>query len=482
MDAALTGRLAQLDGAPLRPDEGRLAARRRAEALDAAIRRFTPPDLQRAAVAAIGGYGRSELTPGSDVDLLIVYEPDAEDEAATVAEAILYPLWDAGLAVGHAVRTLGECAFEVRRNVDSLTAMLSARLLDGSELLVQMARKAALDVVRADRARFVALLRQGRGEREARFGRLGRTQDPHLKESLGGLRDLQCLGWLEASLDVSPSPAQRIALDEGLDLILAARAALHRVMAGRDDRLADGQREAVARELGFEPEPGWEGRDVMMRALARAGRRTAAIADELLASADGAEQAAVDPRTEAFVRMVGEGRWTPEALDAFVLLVADGGGDAVIHALDEHSLLDELLPGWSDLAGRPQHDPYHRYPVDVHLTEAATAAARMLAEAEAGAGAEAGAEAEAGARAELGVGRPVTEGCDGCRRSRRWRVRHGCAVRRRPRRSACHSARTRRRNRLRPRFRPGDGSRPRSRCHHHRLPRRAPGPGRPSAR
>jgi [protein-PII] uridylyltransferase len=384
MDAALTGRLAQLDAAPVRPSEGRLAARRRSEALDAAIRRLAPPDLRKTAIAAIGGYGRSEMTPGSDVDLLIVYEPDAEDEAATVAEAVLYPLWDAGLPVGHSVRTLGECVFEIRRNLESLTALLSVRLLDGSELLVEMARKAALDHVRADRLGFFRALRAGRAERETRFGRLGRIQEPDLKESLGGLRDLQTAGWLSVALGVEPPPDQRSALEASLDLVLGLRTALHRVTGGRDNRLADAQQQAVAEELGLEPEPGWEVRDVLMRAVARAGRGTWATVDALL-SGDGSAGAGVVPaspddveRAALLAGLGSHGAWTSDALEGFVALLGDGYGESAIRTLDERGSLGDLLPGWSDLAGRPQHDPYHRYPVDVHLTEAAAAAARWL--------------------------------------------------------------------------------------------------------
>jgi [protein-PII] uridylyltransferase len=377
MDAAFTGRLAQLDAAPIRPDEGRVAAHRRAEAFDAGIRRMAPVDMHGTAIAAIGGYGRSELTPGSDVDLLIVYEPDAEDEAAAVAEAILYPLWDAGVTVGHVVRTLGECVFEARRNLDSLTALLSARHLDGPEMLVEMARSSAYDVVRADPAAFVRSVAEARAQREHRFGRIGLIQDPDLKESLGGLRDLQVAGWLEATALAVPDPVQRSSLDRAIDLMLATRAALHRVAGAEEDRLADSNQEAVAAELGFDAEPGWEARDVLMRTLARFGRRAGSVVDALLAATEG-EPAQVEDGLDRFIASVGDGDWSPPGVDAFVGLLGDGRGAVAIDALDARGLTDRLMPGWKDVAGRPQHDPYHRYPVDVHLTESASAAARLL--------------------------------------------------------------------------------------------------------
>ena len=376
MDAALTGRLGQLDAAPITPADGRLAARRRADAMDAAVRRLVPHDLTRSALAAVGGYGRSELAPGSDVDLLIVYEHGAEDEAAAVAEAVLYPLWDAGITVGHAVRTLGECVFEARRDLRTLTSLLSARVLDGSELIVDLARDAASEIVRDDPARFLANLRGARTERDRRHGRIGRTQEPDLKESLGGLRDLQSLAWLEA--DPGWSGVTGLDVDAALDLLLAVRIALHRVTGGREDRLGEGIQEAVAAELGVEGETGWEPRDVLMRTLARAGRAVAHAVDAALAEAGTEDDAGADDAVERFVASVAEGAWSRDAVERFEALLGDGRAEQAIGVLDERGVLDDLIPGWSELSGRPQHDPYHRYPVDVHLTEAAAAAARLL--------------------------------------------------------------------------------------------------------
>jgi [protein-PII] uridylyltransferase len=243
-----------------------------------------------------------------------------------------------------------------------------------------MARKTALDVVRADPKAFVRTLVTARRERAQRFGRIGRIQDPDLKESLGGLRDLQIVGWLGAALGIDVPSDRRATLDAGLDLILAARAALHRVGDVRDDRLADAQQEAVAGELGFAAESHWESRDVLMRTLARTGRRVAAIVDDLLVETreEPDEVAGSTHGVAGFVDLVAGGGWDPASVEAFVGLLADGLADPAIAALDEHGLLDALLPGWADVAGRPQHDPYHRYPVDVHLSEAASGVARLL--------------------------------------------------------------------------------------------------------
>jgi [protein-PII] uridylyltransferase len=381
VDAALSGRLAQLDAAPLTPRDGRELARLRTAALDAAIRRLTPLDLRKTAIAAIGGYGRQEMTPASDVDLLIVYEPDAEDEAAAVAEAVLYPLWDGGLAVGHVVRTLGECVFQARRELESLTPLLSARVLDGPELLVQMAKEASLEVARADPRRFARRVAADRARREERYGRIGRTQDPDLKESLGGLRDLQTIGWLEAALGVAPPPEQAAFLEDATDLILAARTALHRVTGARENVIGDAVQEGVAQELGLQEEAGWEARDALMRLLARTGRHVATVVDELLGEAAGeaTDQASAEAvgRFAAALDAHPEG-WDEASLGAFVGLLDRGLAGPAVDELDRREALEALLPGWPAVAGRPQHDPYHRFPVDVHLVETAVEVARLL--------------------------------------------------------------------------------------------------------
>src|SRR5439155_26019553 len=179
------------------------------------------------------------------------------------------------------VRTLGECVYEARRGLESLTALLSARPLAGPELLTDLARKVAVDTARAEGSGFVDALRTTRAERAERHGRFGRAQEPDLKEGLGGLRDLQLAGWLQVALGVRPAPAQAAELDDGLDLVLAVRTALHRVTGAADNRLALGHQGAVAAELAFEPEPGWEPADLLMRTLARVGRSVSRVIDEL---------------------------------------------------------------------------------------------------------------------------------------------------------------------------------------------------------
>ena len=125
--------LRSLDRAYSTGHHGRWSGRRRAELVDACLRDLAaaagmPEDV---ALVALGGYGRGTLAPGSDLDLLILHEGSA-DAVPLLAERLLYPLWDAGLRVGHAVRTPEVCVEIAAERLDSMTAMLDGRLLVGS--------------------------------------------------------------------------------------------------------------------------------------------------------------------------------------------------------------------------------------------------------------------------------------------------------------------------------------------------------------
>lgn len=393
------------------------------------------------ALVALGGYGRRELAPGSDVDLLVLHEPgaEAEGEAERAIAAVLYPLWDAGLEVGHALRTPEECRSQAALRFDALTPLLDARLLAGSASLLALARGHVLDVAGEV---LPEELRAHRVEREAAHGLLGETLEPDLREAVGGLRDLHAAGWLAAALAPRPgaesepaaAPAGRLATlrQAGLlgpwaeaallaawsDLVLA-RTALHRTTGRRSNRLAAEHQADVAAALGTPGEDGWEPADALMRALFLHGRavglHTEAVLAEVLAAgrpgsgAPGGRGAAIvavlepDAGTgaasalEPFVRLAHRGGWiagrdlermaaapppagwTPGALEAFVEILASGeGGARALSTMDAVGLLGALVPEWDRVRGRAQRDPFHRFPVDTHLLRTTAEAARLL--------------------------------------------------------------------------------------------------------
>ena len=171
--ARLAQDLRALDRAYSPGRHGRWSARRRAELVDACLRdAYADAERPRGrvAVVAVGGYGRGELVPASDIDVLLLHEEAEPEGVAALAESLLYPLWDAGLTVGHAVRTPEDClAFAVAR-LDASTAMLDARIVTGDVELFGRARELAFGWVREDPRGFAARLVEDSQERAARYG------------------------------------------------------------------------------------------------------------------------------------------------------------------------------------------------------------------------------------------------------------------------------------------------------------------------
>jgi [protein-PII] uridylyltransferase len=160
-------------------------ARRRAGLVDVCLvdlfeRSGSPPGV---AILAIGGYGRMVQLPASDIDLLVVHDDDASI-GATV-DALLYPLWDAAFAVGHAVRTPAECLAATER-FDAWTAMLDGRLVVGDETLADRALAPVRARAREDPAGFARRLRDAADARRARFGSTAHLLEPDLKEGAAG--------------------------------------------------------------------------------------------------------------------------------------------------------------------------------------------------------------------------------------------------------------------------------------------------------
>src|SRR5437879_2019638 len=152
---------------------------------------------QQCAVVAQGGYGRGELNPASDIDLLFLYPWKVSPYVETIAEAILYALWDAGLAVGHALRNIRECERLAARDLKVKTALLDARYLCGDEPFYAEFERRMLEGVWNDSpVRFFKEKLAESIERHARAGDSVYLLQPQLKEGQGGLRDLHTALWM----------------------------------------------------------------------------------------------------------------------------------------------------------------------------------------------------------------------------------------------------------------------------------------------
>ena len=157
---------------------------------------FTMLD-RRVALIAQGGYGRAELNPNSDIDLLFIFPQRADAFVETVNEKILYALWDTGLSVGHAVRSVRDCVKLGGKDLKVKTALLDTRLLAGDAALYeQVTRTLERDLLKRNASRFFRDKVAESAERHRRYGDSVYLVEPHLKEGEGGLRDLHTAMWL----------------------------------------------------------------------------------------------------------------------------------------------------------------------------------------------------------------------------------------------------------------------------------------------
>ena len=376
----------------------------------------------RMALVAIGGYGRGELCPASDVDLMVLHGDRRPDRVRTVAERVFYPLWDAGFALGHAVRNVREAVAESRAGVDTATALLEARLLDGEEDLFEGLRAKLTGWLGRDRAGFLARLLAADAERQAKHGSAAHLMEPDVKESAGGLRDVHSVGWAGRALGLPSREAlegeglirrtERVALDDAEEFLVRIRSALHLEAGKRADRLVLDHQPRLAAEFGFDATSGLDAADALMRSLfghARHVEHVRAVAFErLLSRARGARPAPAtgwagggDPEAvmEAFAAWANGGpppsadaldelerspfepseRWSERTLRAFLSILRAGDrGAHALETMDRVEVLTRFLPEWADIRCRPQRDPFHTFTVDVHLIRAAAEAARLL--------------------------------------------------------------------------------------------------------
>jgi [protein-PII] uridylyltransferase len=415
--ARLLDELVALERAYSVGHHGRWSASRRASLVDACLGEvFEAADPPAGtALVALGGYGRGRLSPASDVDLLILHDGRHADDVASLAERILYPLWDAGLTVGHGVRTPDECVALASERLDARTAMLDGRALAGERSTWDETARRIVGLSRSEPRAFAEALLADADARRDRFGTASSLLEPDVKESAGGLRDVQLLGWLQVALGASLEElgliriAERDAVDQADEFLERVRGVLHIETHRASDRITLDQQPHVARSLGFEDEPDLPAVDGLMRAVFEHARQVEHVVrstfDRYLRGAS------VEPELErtpagvlrALVRIAREGgivpaslldavlstpfpddlEWTDEVRDAFLELLSTGSqGVGALEMLDRIGLLVRYVPAWSSVRCRPQRDPYHRFSVDVHLLHALAAMCRLLDDAD----------------------------------------------------------------------------------------------------
>jgi [protein-PII] uridylyltransferase len=388
---------------------------------------------RRAAIVAVGGYGRGELFPHSDIDILILLrQPPDEEDRATI-ENLVSLLWDLGLSLGHSVRTIEQCHFEAERDITVLTSLLESRLIAGPRGHFESFSRAIVNAVDRE-AYFRAKVLEQR-QRHTKYNEAPYSLEPNVKESPGGLRDLHVVLWIARAAGygaVWPELARRGFITAAEARIIRSserrlreiRARLHLTTGRREDRLVFDVQNAVARMSGVQATAHKLPSEVLMQQYYRAAKvvvqmntillqniehrlfardwepgtaldATFVARNELL-DIDGPAPFERDPNgilrafllmarhpelkgmTARLMRELWHARVTigpayrrdPANRATFLALLQQPKG--VLHELrrmNQLSVLGRYLPAFRRIVGQMQHDLFHVYTVDQHILQ-----------------------------------------------------------------------------------------------------------------
>lgn len=413
----------------LREHIGAAARQERAAALDVWLREMFPRHVPGVSLVAVGGLGRRECAPYSDLDLVLLHNGAAGIDR--IAAALWYPIWDARLGLDHSVRTLPEALSVAHDDVKVSLGLLDARHVAGDAALTGELVAAAADQWRRTAVRLLPQLRELTSARWAANGELAFLLEGDLKEAAGGLRDVTLLRVIgRAGVADTMRPAVRAANLRQLD----TRDALHLAVGRRIDRLVAQERAAVAELLDLD-----DG-DALLRRVAGDARTVAHALDDAWRAADRLRNGrrrgvpAGTPSRRPVARDVVEqdgelvlartaigpvpdpslslrvaaaaavvqlpiaratsewlasfspplpNPWPSAARAALVSLLGSGAGLLPTwETCDRYGLIDAWLPEWARMRSLPQHHPIHRFTLDRHLVQAAYEATAYAREVE----------------------------------------------------------------------------------------------------
>ena len=381
------------------------------------------------AIAAVGGFGRGELSPGSDLDIVIIHNGSiAEKVLSDLVNKILYPLWDKNVKIDHSVRTRSEMRDAAEADLKVALGLLDIRLVCGNPDLVESVQVDALESWRKNSKSRLPELEQSLLERHQRVGELAYLLEPDLKEARGGLRDITALRAIHRSSAIAV-PIERISVAESI--LANVREALH-VVSGRDkDRLLFQEQDKVAEHLGYADA------DALMSDVAQAARSVDYLLDstwyrlkhkgrdgagrfvkrvrstplsrditisnkEVVISADA--DFALDPviglRAAASAAQLGlpismdslerlseslsggigllTNPWPRDARENLITLIGAGSSMVqIFEALDQEEIIFHWIPEWRVVRSLPQRNVLHRHTVDRHMVETAVQAAAL---------------------------------------------------------------------------------------------------------
>ena len=374
------------------------------------------PKAPKIALLAVGGYGRGDLAPFSDLDVLVIHRSKSE-RVEPLASSLWYPIWDSGVALGHAVRSIDEQVALAKSDIDTASSLVTGRFLAGDERMAQQALEQSQVAWRRRRKKWLAEIHEASELRRVSAGEVAYTLEPDLKSGHGGLRDVQSLWWAQAA-GLSIPDADIEVLDECYEILLRARVGLHRSAGRRGEVLRLEDQDATAIAAGFADA------DEMMSEISAAARTIAWVSDETWSRhgrvgdgrptrlAPGINVVEGDVEIEDDVDLVSDptlilrvaqvsarsghrigrkslqrfaqempdwpARWPAGSVDELVAVLLEGHrAIPVLESLDQHSLIERIFPEWAPVRAKPQRNAYHRFTVDRHLWEAAANAAEL---------------------------------------------------------------------------------------------------------
>ena len=382
---------------------------------------------------AVGGYGRGELYPGSDVDLLILLPEKTNPLILTQLEHLVGQFWDIGLEVGHSVRTLSECITEAEGDITVQTALIEARKLVGNDDHFLRFKKALLGAL-DPRLFFRAKLAEQQ-ERYLRFNETPYSLEPNCKDSPGGLRDLQMIVWLAKSCGwgdgwselqahdiLTAEETQNLLVCEGFLQDLRVR--LHFHTGRREDRLVFDVQGALAAQLGYQAADDRRASEIMMQTYYKTAKSVTQLNTLVLQNLGVRLNSALDieppkPIDDAFqifgdslditrptvfeeipgrllecfhhlqsedlramsartIRALWQGRnliddafrADPENRRRFMhLLQSENGLIQEFRRMNQWGILGRYIPAFGRIVGQMQHDLFHVYTVDQHILQ-----------------------------------------------------------------------------------------------------------------
>ncbi len=381
-----------------------------------------------AALVAVGGYGRSELCAGSDLDIMLLHHQDeSPSKVKAAADLIFYAIWDSGIKLDHSVRDVAQARKMAADDVKVALGVLDVRNVFGNEELVDQLRSRVLADWRAMANQRLPELNALTQTRRENIGELTHLLEPDLKEAFGGLRDVTILRAIAASwiTDIDHQPVKAAA-----EHLMNVRDALHRITGKSSDRLMMQEQQQVADLLGFDTD------DELLKSVYFSGRAIVSASDlawhrinrltdkpkffkriggaknertplahgvvvqddevVLARDADAIDDPVLPLRAAAAAAQAGlplspatvetlvsssgplPTPWTAEVRDALVSLLGSGKPAIRIwEALDNAGYFEKLFPHWDVIRAAPQRNALHIYTVDRHSIECAVHAASL---------------------------------------------------------------------------------------------------------